>query len=88
MTPSQSYHRILINPFPEETFTMFDVKTIAVRAFVTAVQAVLAVLIAAGATNLSIETAQAAVVAGLGAVLSVLYNAANQWLAAHQSGGT
>jgi hypothetical protein len=58
-----------------------DIKKIAVRAFVTAVQAVLAVLVAAGTTDLSVDTVQAALMAGVAALLSVAYNAANQYLA-------
>ena len=58
-----------------------DPKKILVRALVTAFQAVLAVLVAAGTTDLNVETAQAALMAGVAALLSVLYNTANQWLA-------
>lgn len=57
-----------------------DVKKIAVRAAVTAVQAVLAVLVAAGTTDLSVDTLQAALMAGVAALLSVAYNTANQYL--------
>lgn len=62
-----------------------DIKKIALRAVVTAVQAVLAVLVAAGTTDLSIETAQAALAAGVAALLSVVYNATSQWLEANPS---
>jgi hypothetical protein len=57
------------------------VKAVVVRAVVTAVEAVLGIVIAAGVTNLDVETAEAALVAGLAAALSVLYNAAKDWLA-------
>lgn len=67
---------------PKENSPM-DLKKIAVRAVVTAIQAVLAVLVAAGTTDLSVETAQAALMAGVAALLSVAYNTANQYLEAN-----
>ena len=60
-----------------------DLRTIAVRAFVTFVEAATGTLVAAGATDLSIDRAEAAVVAGVAAVISVIYNTARSWLTAH-----
>lgn len=60
---------------------MFKLKELAVRAGVTVVEAVLGVLVAAGTTDLNVDTGKAALVAGVAAGLSVLYNAAKQYLA-------
>ena len=57
-----------------------DVKAILVRSVVTAVEAVLAVLLSAGLTDLDATGVQTAVVTGLAAGLSVIYNALRQWL--------
>jgi len=59
-----------------------DVKAILVRAVVTAVEAVLSVLLSAGLTDLDATGVQTAVVTGLAAGLSVVYNALRQWLEA------
>ena len=59
-----------------------DVKAILVRAVVTAVEAVLAVLLSAGLTDLDATGVQTAMVTGLAAGLSVVYNALRQWLEA------
>lgn len=59
---------------------MFNLKVILVRAVVTAAEAAFAVIIAAGFTGLNVETAEAAVLSGAAAGLSVLYNAVRQWL--------
>ena len=60
-----------------------DVKAILVRAVVTAVEAVLAVLLSTGLTDLDATGVQTAVVTGLAAGLSVIYNALRQWLDAN-----
>jgi hypothetical protein len=60
-------------------------KAIIVRAVVTAFEAALGVLIAAGTTNLDVEVYQGALAAGIAAALSVLYNAAKSYLAALDS---
>ena len=59
-----------------------DVKAILVRAVVTAVEAVLSVVLSAGLTDLDATGVQTAVVTGLAAGLSVVYNALRQWLEA------
>jgi hypothetical protein len=53
---------------------------ILLRAAVTFVEAALGVIVAAGTTNLNIETAEAAAIAGVAAAGSVLYNAVRAWL--------
>lgn len=60
-----------------------DLRTIAVRAFVTFIEAATATLVAAGTTGLTVETGQAALLAGAAAVLSVVYNTARGWLRTH-----
>lgn len=55
-------------------------KKIATRAVVTAVEAVLAVLLASGLTDLSPDALEAATITGAAAGLSVIYNALRQWL--------
>jgi hypothetical protein len=57
-----------------------DIRTIAVRAVVTAFEAALAVLLASGLTDLSPEVYQTALTAGLAAGLSIIYNAARSYL--------
>lgn len=59
----------------------FDPKKIAARAVVTFVQVFLSVLIGTGVLDVSAGVAQTAAMSGLGAALSVVYNAATQWLA-------
>lgn len=58
-----------------------NLKTIALRAVVTAFEATLGVLLASGLTDLSADAVETAAVAGLAAGLSVAYNAATRWLA-------
>ena len=60
-----------------------DPRTIAVRAFVTFIEAATGALVVAGATDLTVEAAEAAALAGVAAVISVAYNTARGWLAAH-----
>lgn len=62
-----------------------DIKTIGVRAVVTAVEAVLAVLLATGLSDLTATGLQTALVTGAAAGLSVIWNALNGWLAAQGS---
>ncbi len=57
-----------------------DLREIALRAGVTAVEAFLAGILAVGLTGLTIEGAELAALTGLGAGLSVVYNAARTWL--------
>ena len=57
-----------------------DVRAILVRAVVTAVEAVLAVLLSTGLTDLDATGVQTAAVTGIAAGLSVVYNALRQWL--------
>jgi len=57
-----------------------DVRAILVRAVVTAVEAVLAVVLSAGLTDLDATGVQTAVVTGIAAGLSAIYNALRQWL--------
>ncbi|HLT70063.1 MAG TPA: hypothetical protein VKZ72_07845 [Acidimicrobiales bacterium] len=57
-----------------------DVRAILVRAVVTAVEAVLAVLLSAGLTDLDATGVQTALVTGIAAGLSAAYNALRQWL--------
>lgn len=60
-----------------------DPRTIAVRAFVTFIEAATGTLVASGLTDLNIDQAEAALLAGVAAVVSVVYNTARGWLAAH-----
>lgn len=53
---------------------------IIVRALVTFVQVAISVLIGKGVLDVSADTAEVAVMSGAGAALSVIYNAATQWL--------
>jgi hypothetical protein len=55
-------------------------RIIAHRAVVTAVEAVLAVMLASGLTDLSPQTTETALVTGAAAGLSVIYNALRQYL--------
>lgn len=57
-----------------------NVKEIAVRAGVTAAEAFLAGILAVGLTNLTLDGIELAALTGAGAGLSVIYNAARQWL--------
>lgn len=57
-----------------------DLREIAVRAGVTGLEAFLAGILAAGLTDLTIEGVELAALTGLGAGLSVVYNAARAWL--------
>lgn len=61
---------------------MLSTRTIVVRAGVTAVEVMLAVLLVGGLTpaDFTLNALQALALAGAGAGLSVLYNAARQWL--------
>lgn len=62
---------------------VMDPKKIAVRALVTFGQVFLSVLLGTGVLDVSAGTAQTALMAAAGAGLSVLYNAATQWLDAN-----
>ena len=57
-----------------------NIQKIATRAVVTAIEAVLAVLLASGLTDLSPDALETAVITGAAAGLSVVYNALRQWL--------
>lgn len=57
-----------------------NIKTIVVRAIVTAAEALLATLLATGLTDLSPEATQTALIAAAAAGLSVIYNALRQYL--------
>lgn len=57
-----------------------DIKSIFIRAVVTAFEAALAVLLATGLTDLSTEVYQGVLIAGAAAGLSVVYNALRQYL--------
>lgn len=59
---------------------------ILVRALVTFVQVAISVLIGKGVLDVSADTGQVAVMSGAGAALSVIYNAATQWLATSEGG--
>lgn len=59
---------------------------ILVRAAVTFVQVAISVLIGKGILDVSADTGQVAVMSGAGAALSVIYNAATQWLASSEGG--
>lgn len=59
---------------------------ILVRALVTFVQVAISVLIGKGVLDVSADVAQVAVMSGAGAALSVIYNAATQWLATSEGG--
>lgn len=57
-----------------------DIKSILVRAAVTAFESALAVLLATGLTDLTAEVYQGVVVAGAAAGLSAVYNALRQYV--------
>lgn len=57
-------------------------KKIAMRAGVTFVQVAIGVLIGKGLLDVSADTLDIAVMSGAGSALSVVYNAATQWLEA------
>jgi hypothetical protein len=57
-----------------------DIKSIATRAVVTALEAAIAVLLASGLTDLSPELAEGVAVAAGAAGLSVIYNSLRQYL--------
>ena len=59
---------------------------ILIRAAVTVVQVAISVLIGKGILDVSADTGQVAVMSGAGAALSVIYNAATQWLATSEGG--
>lgn len=59
---------------------------ILIRAAVTFVQVAISVLIGKGILDVSADTGQVAVMSGAGAALSVIYNAATQWLATSEGG--
>ena len=59
---------------------------ILVRAAVTFVQVAISVLIGKGILDVSADTGEMAVMSGAGAALSVIYNAATQWLASSEGG--
>lgn len=61
-----------------------DLKKLGVRALVTFLQVFLSVVIGTGVLDVSASTAQTALMSALGAGLSVVYNAATQWLQANQ----
>lgn len=60
-----------------------DPKKLVVRAVVTFVQVFLSVVIGTGVLDVSASTASTALMSALGAGLSVVYNAASNWLAAN-----
>lgn len=57
-----------------------DIKRITVRAIVTFFQVAISVLIGGGLFDYSLEALQLAAVSGIGAALSVIYNALTQYL--------
>ena len=57
-----------------------ETREIAVRAAVTAAEAFLAAVLAVGLTDLTVDAVELAALTGLGAGLSVVYNAARAWL--------
>lgn len=63
-----------------------DPARIAVRALVTFFQVGISVLIGSGAFTLNADVAQVAAMSGIGAALSVIYNALTQWLATSDGG--
>jgi hypothetical protein len=65
--------------FTNQGATM-NYQKILTRAVVTAVEAVLAVLLASGLTDLSPNALETAAITGAAAGLSVIYNALRQWL--------
>ena len=71
---------------PNERQSPMNVQKILVRAAVTFVQVAISVLIGKGVLDVSADVAQVAVMSGAGAALSVIYNAATQWLATSEGG--
>lgn len=74
-----------LNSAKEYTMTTpkkINPKKIAVRAAVTFVQVAIGVLIGKGLLDVSADTLDIAVMSGAGSALSVIYNAATQWLEA------
>lgn len=71
---------------PNERQSPMNVQKILVRAAVTFVQVAISVLIGKGVLDVSADTGQVAVMSGAGAALSVIYNAATQWLATSEGG--
>lgn len=57
-----------------------NLREIGIRAGVTAVEGFLAAVLAVGLTGMTVEAAELAALSGLGAGLSVIYNAARSWL--------
>ena len=57
-----------------------NIQKIIVRAVVTFVQVAISVLIGKGILDVSADTAEMALMSGAGAFLSVIYNAATQYL--------
>lgn len=57
-----------------------NIQKITVRAFVTAVEAFLAAILATGLTDLTLEASETAALTALAAGLSVIYNALRTWL--------
>ena len=71
---------------PNERQSPMNVQKILVRAVVTFIQVAISVLIGKGILDVSADVAQVAVMSGAGAALSVIYNAATQWLATSEGG--
>lgn len=63
-----------------------NIQKILTRAVVTAVEAVLAVLLASGLTDLSPDGLETAAITGIAAGLSVIYNALRTWLDTNEVG--
>lgn len=73
-----------LNSAKENTMKL-NLKKIAVRAAVTFVQVAISVLIGSGVLDVSASVGQTAVMSGAGAALSVIYNAATQYLASEST---
>lgn len=63
-----------------------NIQKILIRAVVTFIQVAISVLIGKGILDVSADTAEVALMSGLGAALSVVYNASTQWLATSEAG--
>lgn len=63
-----------------------NIQKVAVRAVVTFFQVAISVLIGSGVLDVSASVGQTAVMSGAGAALSVIYNAATQYLATSDEG--
>ncbi len=72
---------------PRNKENPMNIQKIAVRAVVTFLQVAISVLVAGGALDVSASIAETAVMSGAGAALSVIYNAATQYLATTENGG-